>query len=66
MDRMPSPTQAKAAELHRRLTQHATRWPQITEVTVRYRAKFAYIDAVLDDGDELQLCRLHDTGHPEM
>jgi hypothetical protein len=66
MDRMPSPTQAKATELHRRLTQHAKRWPQITEVTVRCRAKFAYINAVLDNGDELQLCRLRDTGHPEM
>jgi len=47
MDRMPSPSQVKAAALHARLTEHAKRWPQITEVTVRYRAKFAYIDAVL-------------------
>jgi len=66
MDRMPSPTQAKTAALQARLTEHAKRWPQITEITVRYQAKFAYIDAVLDDGDELQLCRLRDTGHPEM
>jgi hypothetical protein len=66
MDRMPSPSQDSAAALQARLTQHAKRWPQIGEVTVRYRAKFAYIDAVLDDGDELQLCRLRDTGHPEM
>jgi hypothetical protein len=66
MDRMPSPSQVKAAALHLRLTEHAKRWPQITEVTVRYRGKFAYIDAVLGDGDDLQLCRLRDTGHPEM
>jgi hypothetical protein len=67
MDHMPSPTQAKAAELHRRLTEHAKRWPQITEIKVHYRAGFAYIDAVLDEDDsDLQLCRLKDTGHPEM
>jgi hypothetical protein len=63
---MPSPSQVKAAALQRRLTEHAKRWPQITEVKVRHRAKFAYINAVLDNGDELQLCRLRDTGHPEM
>jgi hypothetical protein len=62
---MPSPTQATTAALQTRLTEHAKRWPQITEVTVRYRANFAYIDAVLDDSDQLQLCRLRDTGHPE-
>ncbi|MEY9863663.1 hypothetical protein ABH935_009316 [Catenulispora sp. GAS73] len=52
--------------MRRRLTSHARRWLQITEVKVRYRAGHAYIDAVLDDGEELQLCRLRDTGHPEM
>ena len=67
MERMPSPSQAKAAALHARLTEHAKRWPQITEVTIRYRAKFAYIDAALADGDDnVQLCGLRDTGHPEM
>jgi hypothetical protein len=64
---MPSATQAEAAELHRRLTEHAARWPQITEIKVRYRAGFAYIDAALADEDgDLQLCRLKNTGHPEM
>jgi len=33
----------------------------------RWRAGYAYIDAVLDDEDDvLQLCRLKDTGHPEL
>lgn len=63
---MASPNAVKTAALHQRLTAHARRWPQITEVTVRYRTGYAYIGAVLKDGDELQLCRLKDTGHPEM
>jgi hypothetical protein len=33
----------------------------------RWRARYAYIDAALDDeGGDLQLCRLEDIGHPEM
>jgi len=64
---MASPNAAKTAALHQRLTAHATRWPQITEIKVRYRAEYAYVDAVLagEDG-EVHLCRLKDTGHPEM
>lgn len=65
---MASPNAAKAAALQQRLTAHARRWPQITEIRVRWRAGYAYIDAVVDGDDEgdLQLCRLKDTGHPEM
>ena len=65
---MASPNAAKAAALQQRLTAHARRWPQITEIKVRWRAGYAYIDAVVDGDDEgdLQLCRLKDTGHPEM
>jgi hypothetical protein len=65
---MASLNAVKAAALAQRLTDHARRWPQITEIKVRYRAGFAYIDAVIDgDGEgDLQLCRLKDTGHPEM
>jgi hypothetical protein len=41
---------------------------QITEIKVRYRAKYAYIGAVIDgeDDGDLQLCRLKDTGHPDL
>lgn len=65
---MASPNTAKAAALQQRLTAHARRWPQITEIKVRWRAGYAYIDAVVDGDDEgdLQLCRLKDTGHSEM
>ena len=68
MGGMASPNTVKVAALQQRLTAHAARWPQITEIKVRWRAGYAYIDAVIDGDDEgdLQLCRLKDTGHPEM
>jgi hypothetical protein len=62
---MPSPNEARADMLRQRLIQRARRWPQIIELTVRYRAGFAYINALLDDGQDLQLCRLRDTGQPD-
>ena len=45
--------------LHWRLADRARdRWPDLTEVRMRYRAGFAYVDGVLADGQVLQLCRL--------
>jgi hypothetical protein len=38
------------------------RWPQITEATVRCRARFASVVAVLDDGGQWRLRRLRGTG----
>lgn len=55
----------KAEALRSRLAERAGRWTQITELTVRYRAGFAYLDVLLDDGEDLPLCRLRDTGDPE-
>ena len=34
------------------------RWPELTEIRLRFRGAFAYVDGVLDDGDVLKLCRL--------
>lgn len=45
------------SSLQQRLTAR-TRWPQITEVGVRFRAQFAYVAATLTDGGHLPLCRL--------
>ena len=54
--KIPTSTQTS---LWQRLTSHAQqRWPQISQIHTRYRANFAYIDAVLADGEELRLCRL--------
>jgi hypothetical protein len=54
--KIPTSTQTS---LRQRLTSHAQqRWPQISQIHTRYRANFAYIDAVLADGEVLKLCRL--------
>ena len=34
------------------------RWPQLSEIRLRYRAGFAYVDGVLADGEVLRLRRL--------
>jgi hypothetical protein len=47
------------ASLQQRLTRHAqTRWRAPTQIHVRYRAGFAYVDAVLPDGQTIPLMRL--------
>jgi hypothetical protein len=56
MAKIPVSTQTS---LWQRLTSHARqRWPQIKTISTRYRAGFAYIDAELDEGESLRLCRL--------
>ena len=45
MAKIPTSTQTS---LWQRLTSHAEqRWPQISQISTRYRAGFAYVDAVL-------------------
>lgn len=45
--------------LQQHVTAHARqRWPALAEVTVRYRAGFAYLTGHLPDGEHLPLCRL--------
>lgn len=57
------PTSTKTS-LGQRLTARARqRWPQITRISVRYRASFAYVDAILPGGDVLKLCRLRYAGY---
>ena len=56
---MPKIPDSTKDSLHWRLAARAReRWPELTEVQMRYRAGFAYVDGVLADGQVLQLCRL--------
>lgn len=56
---MATPPASTKSSLQQRLTARArTRWPQITQVGVRFRAQFAYVAATLTDGGHLPLCRL--------
>ncbi len=60
MAKIPDSTQTS---LKQRLSARARqRWPQISEIRVRYRAGFAYVDAVIEEGEELRLCRLRYSG----
>ena len=50
---------ATRSSLRRRLDgRRRERWPDLTEIRLRFKGAFAYVDGVLDDGDVLQLCRL--------
>jgi hypothetical protein len=58
------PPESTKTSLRQRLTEHArTRWPNLAQVTVRYRSNFAYIDGHLPDGTVLPLCRLRYGGY---
>jgi len=60
MAKIPDSTKTS---LTQRLNAHACeRWPALSEVVVRYRAGFAYVDGVLTDHDVLRLCRLRYAG----
>jgi hypothetical protein len=56
------PESTKASVHHRLAARARERWPQITELHVRHRGAFTYVDASLTDGAELRLCRLRYVG----
>ncbi|MDT3441234.1 MULTISPECIES: hypothetical protein [unclassified Pseudofrankia] len=63
------PEMARVVLEHRLRTQHTARWPQLRDLTIRYRGDFAYLDAVFadeaDDAAPYPLCRLRYTGQPD-
>lgn len=60
---MPTPPESTKSSLTQRLHAHAAvRWPQLAELTVRFRGGFAYVQGQLADGEMLPLCRLRYTG----
>jgi hypothetical protein len=60
---MAGVAQTTKDQLERRLAVHVrTRWPQVAELRVRYRAAFAWIDAELSDGELVPLIRLRYLG----
>jgi hypothetical protein len=60
---MPTVPDSTKSSLQQRLSARARdRWPQLTDLTVRHRAGFAYITGHLPDGEELPLCRLRYAG----
>jgi prepilin-type processing-associated H-X9-DG protein len=58
------PPESTKTSLRQRLSDHArTRWPDLAQVSVRYRGNFAYVDGHLPDGTVLPLCRLRYGGY---
>ena len=58
--------QATRQSLQRRLEQRSqVRWPDLTSLSLRFRADFAYVDGVLADDDVVSLCRLRYLGSDE-
>lgn len=56
---MPAVSACTKVSLAQKVTDRAKeRWPQLSDVCVRHRAQFAYLDAVLPDGNTQPLCRL--------
>lgn len=64
MTTMASPPQSTKTSLTQTLQDHAREhWPQLTDLQVRFRGQFAYIDgATADDEHALPLCRLRYLG----
>ncbi len=61
---MATPPASTKASLGQRLSQRAReRWPDLSQVTVRFRAQFAYVDGQLANGEVLPLCRLRYGGY---
>ena len=61
---MASPPAFTKTSLGQKLRARAReRWPQLTEVTVRFRGKFAYVTGHLPGGQDLPLCRLRYAGY---
>ena len=59
---MPIPDGARRALARRLDLRRQERWPDLRELTIRYRGSFAYIDGTTTDDDSLPLCRLRYLG----
>ena len=53
---------ARASLAQRLNERRRKRWPELSEIRLRFRGAFAYVDGVLEDGDVLRLCRLSYAG----
>lgn len=56
---MPKVPDSTRASLEYKVSMRAkARWPQLAGVNIRHRGGFAYLDALMPDGDIQPLCRL--------
>ncbi|MFJ1939137.1 MULTISPECIES: HEAT repeat domain-containing protein [unclassified Kitasatospora] len=60
---MPTTPEYTQLSLAQRLTEHArTAWPQLTDLHIRHRGQFAYVEGELPDGERVKLMRLRYSG----
>lgn len=59
----PIPESTKSSVQQRLEDRRRERWPRLKEVRVRFRGRFAYVDAIMPDGDLWSLCRLRYVGY---
>jgi hypothetical protein len=52
------PESTKQSLRYRLITRARERWPDLTDLTIRHRGQFAYVDGQLGDGTHLPLFRL--------
>ncbi|MDQ6618017.1 MAG: hypothetical protein M3083_25545 [Actinomycetota bacterium] len=62
---MPIPDGTRAALAERLDAHRRQRWPQLSDLSIRYRAMFAYLDGATTEDDSLSLCRLRYLGSPD-
>jgi hypothetical protein len=55
---MAIPAHTRLLVLQRLRHRARERWPALTDVAVRTRGSFAYVDGLSADGETLRLCRL--------
>lgn len=60
------PDSTKSSLAYKLSARARERWPQLASVNVTHRAGFAYIQAVLPDGEIVKLCRLRYGGYASM
>lgn len=59
---MQIPNSTRSSLTLKLIDRQCQRWPQLKEVRVRFRSSFAYIEGVLENGDQRPLCRLRYAG----
>jgi hypothetical protein len=62
---MPIPDSARRALTHRLELRRRQRWPELADLSIRYRASFAYLQGTTAEDDSLPLCRLRYLGSPD-
>lgn len=57
------PQSTKDSLQYRLAARARERWPRVDRVNTRFRAGFAYVEAVTTEGDVVPLCRLRYAGY---